>query len=91
MVIHPVHYGTGLTEGMGVCGPSCIVPGYGCRILKGRLDIGDKMVFRKKEYICEISKKICNSEERCDDCIVGNYFLNFDLDKLLKIYEDYDL
>ena len=57
MVIHPVHYGTGLTEGMGVCGPSCIVPGYGCRILKGRLDIGDKMVFRKKEYICEKCKR----------------------------------
>ena len=91
MVIHPGHYGNGSAAGMGVHGPSCIRLVCGCRIENGGYGIGDKMVFNKKQYICEISKKICNSEERCDDCIVGNYFLNFDIDKLYKIYEDYEL
>ena len=49
------------------------------------------MVFRKKEYMCEISLKICNCDMPCEECLVGNYFLNFDEDKLIKIFEDYDL
>lgn len=49
------------------------------------------MVFRKKEYMCEISLKICTCNIPCEECLVGNYFLNFDDDKLSKIIEDNDL
>lgn len=49
------------------------------------------MVFRKKEYMCEISLKICTCNIPCEECLVGNYFLNFDKDKLSKILEDNEL
>lgn len=49
------------------------------------------MAFRKKEYMCEISLKICTCDMPCEECLVGNYFLNFDDVKLSKIIEDNDL
>ena len=72
-------------------GHSVIAQGYGCRIENGGYGIGDIMLFRKKEYVCEISLKICTCNIPCEECLVGNYFLNFDEDKLSKIFEDYDL
>ena len=46
---------------------------------------------KKGVYMCEISLKIYTCNIPCEECLVGNYFLNFDEDKLVKIFEDNDL
>lgn len=49
------------------------------------------MVFRQRVYICVLSNKRCTFNGPCEECLVGNYFFNFDDDKANKLREDHEL